>query len=119
VAATTAAGIEATIQLTVRDRNRLALTGDLLGAWALGARNLLCLSGDPIHVGDHADAKVVGDLDVTQSIALARRMREQGTTLAGVELADPPRFLIGVADVPLADPYDPARGGNSTPAPTS
>ena len=46
-------GIEPTIQLTVRDRNRLALTGDLLGAWALGARNLFCLSGDPIHVGDH------------------------------------------------------------------
>ena len=109
VAATTAAGIEATIQLTVRDRNRLALTGDLLGAWALGARNLFCLSGDPIHVGDHVDAKVVGDLDVTQSIALARRMREQGTTLAGAELVDPPRFLIGVADVPLADPYDPAK----------
>jgi methylenetetrahydrofolate reductase (NADPH) len=109
VAATTAAGIEATIQLTVRDRNRLALTGDLLGAWALGARNLFCLSGDPIHVGDHPDAAVVGDLDVTQSIALARRMREQGTTLAGAELVDPPRFLIGVADVPLADPYDPAK----------
>jgi methylenetetrahydrofolate reductase (NADPH) len=51
----------------------------------------------------------VADLDVTQSIALARRIREQGTTLAGAELVDPPRFLIGVADVPLADPYDPAK----------
>jgi methylenetetrahydrofolate reductase (NADPH) len=109
VAATAAAGIEPTIQLTVRDRNRMALTGDLLGAWALGARNLFCLSGDPIHIGDHPEAAVVADLDVNQAIGLAKRMREDGTTLAGVDLADPPRFLIGVADLPLADPYDPAR----------
>jgi methylenetetrahydrofolate reductase (NADPH) len=109
VAATAAAGIEPTIQLTVRDRNRMALTGDLLGAWALGARNLFCLSGDPVHIGDHPEAAVVADLDVNQAIGLAKRMREDGTTLAGVDLADPPRFLIGVADLPLADPYDPAR----------
>ncbi|MEP6759199.1 MAG: methylenetetrahydrofolate reductase [Actinomycetota bacterium] len=109
VAATVAAGIEPTVQLTVRDRNRLGLTSDLLGAWALGARNVFCLSGDPIHVGDHADATVVGDLDVSDVIGLAKRMREDGTTLAGAALADPPRFLIGVADLPLADPYDPAR----------
>ena len=50
------AGIEPTLQLTVRDRNRLAVTADLLGAWAVGARNVLCLSGDPIHLGDHPDA---------------------------------------------------------------
>jgi len=108
VAAAAAAGIEPTIQLTVRDRNRLALTSDLLGAWALGARNLFCLSGDPIHIGDHPEAAVVADLDVHQVIGLAKRMREDGTTLAGVDLADPPRFLIGVADLPLADPYDPS-----------
>ena len=109
VAAAAAAGIEPTIQLTVRDRNRLALTSDLLGAWALGARNLFCLSGDPIHIGDHPEAAVVVDLDVLGLIGLAKRMREDGTTLAGVDLADPPRFLIGVADLPLGDPYDPAR----------
>jgi methylenetetrahydrofolate reductase (NADPH) len=102
-------GIEPTVQLTVRDRNRLGLTADLLGAWALGARNVFCLSGDPVHVGDHPEAKVVGDLTVNDVIALARRMREDGTTLSGAELADPPRYLIGVADVPFADPYDPAR----------
>ena len=86
----------------------------------LGARNLFCLSGDPIHVGDHADAKVVGDLDVTQSIALARRMREQGTTLAGVEVADPPRFLIGSRTFRSPTPTTrPSWKGNSTPAPTS
>jgi len=109
VAAVAAAGIEPTVQLTVRDRNRLALTSDLLGAWALGARNVFCLSGDPIRIGDHADAAVVADLDVQEVIGLARRLRDDGTTLAGAEVADPPRFLIGVADVPLAEPYDPAK----------
>jgi methylenetetrahydrofolate reductase (NADPH) len=109
VAAGAAAGIEPTVQLTVRDRNRLGLTADLLGAWALGARNVFCLSGDPVHVGDHPDATVVGDLTVNDVVALARRMRDEGTSLSGAELSDPPRYLIGVADVPLAEPYDPAR----------
>src|SRR5262245_21569522 len=109
VAAAAAAGIEPTVQLTVRDRNRLALTSDLLGSWALGARNVFCLSGDPIQIGDHADAAVVADLDVLEVIGLARRLRDHGTTLAGAEVADPPRFMIGVADVPLAEPYDPAK----------
>jgi methylenetetrahydrofolate reductase (NADPH) len=93
----------------VRDRNRLALTSDLLGAWAMGARNLLCLSGDPIKIGDHPEAAVVNDLDVVQVVALARRLRDEGRTLDGVEITDPPHYLIGVADLPLADPYDPAR----------
>jgi methylenetetrahydrofolate reductase (NADPH) len=103
------AGIEPTVQLTVRDRNRLGVTADLLGAWALGARSVFCLSGDPVRVGDHPEATVVGDLTVNDVIALARRMREDGTTLSGGELADPPRYLIGVADVPFAEPYDPSR----------
>ncbi len=109
VAATSAAGIEPTLQLTVRDRNRLALTSDLLGAWALGARNAFLLSGDPVATGDHPDAVAVHDLAVNEAIALTRRLRDEGTTLAGAEVDDPPRFLIGAADVPLADPYDPAR----------
>jgi methylenetetrahydrofolate reductase (NADPH) len=108
-AAVTAAGIESTVQLTARDRNRLAITSDLLGAWAVGARNLFALSGDPIHVGDHPDAAVVADLTVNDVVALGRRLRDDGTTLAGTEVADPPRFLIGVADVPLTDPYDPMK----------
>ena len=103
------AGIEPTLQLTVRDRNRLAVTADLLGAWAVGARNVLCLSGDPIHLGDHPDATVVRDIDVLQVVQLAKGLREHGTTMGGSEIADPPRFLIGVADMPLADPYDPVR----------
>ena len=103
------AGIEPTVQLTARDRNRLGITSDLLGAWALGARNVFCLSGDPVEIGDHPDAAVVHDLTVNQTVALARRLREDGTTLSGTEVADPPRYLIGVADVPLADPYDPRK----------
>ncbi|HEY7667021.1 MAG TPA: methylenetetrahydrofolate reductase [Actinomycetota bacterium] len=103
------AGIEPTVQLTCRDRNRLAITADLLGAWALGARNVLCLSGDPLAVGDHPEAVAVGDLTVNEVVALTRRMRDEGTLLSGAELAEPPRYLIGVADLPLADPYDPAR----------
>jgi 5,10-methylenetetrahydrofolate reductase len=104
-----AAGLEPTLQLTVRDRNRLALTSDLLGAWAMGARNLLCLSGDPIAIGDHPDAAVVQDLDVMALIRLARSLRDEGRTPEGAEIDQPPRYLIGVADMPLADPYDPAR----------
>jgi methylenetetrahydrofolate reductase (NADPH) len=102
-------GLEPTLQLTVRDRNRLALTADLLGGWALGARTILCLTGDPLSVGDHPDAAAVGDLSLHDLVRLARRLRDEGLGLAGTEVADPPRYLIGVADMPLADPYDPAR----------
>jgi methylenetetrahydrofolate reductase (NADPH) len=103
------AGVEPTVQLTSRDRNRLAITSELLGAWALGARNLLCLSGDPVEVGDHPDAAVVNDLSVLDIVRLARMMRDEGTTLSGAQLAEPPRYLVGVADMPLARPYDPSR----------
>jgi methylenetetrahydrofolate reductase (NADPH) len=103
------AGAEPTLQLVCRDRNRLAITADLLGAWALGARNLLVLGGDPMSVGDHPDAKPVFDLSPNEVVALARTIREEGTTGAGAVIADPPRFLIGVADVPLAEPYDPTK----------
>jgi methylenetetrahydrofolate reductase (NADPH) len=103
------AGLEPTLQITARDRNRLGLTADLLGAWALGARNVFCLTGDPIAVGDHPDAQAIADLSVVELVALARRMRDEGTTLAGAEIVDPPRYLIGVADVPLAEPYDPGK----------
>ena len=102
------AGIEPTVQLTRRDRNRLALTSDLLGAWAVGARNVLCLSGDPIQIGDHPQAAAVNDLSVLEVVALARQLRDEGSTPSGARIDPPPRFLIGVADMPLADPYDPA-----------
>jgi methylenetetrahydrofolate reductase (NADPH) len=109
VAAAARAGIEPTLQLTVRDRNRLALIADLLGAWALGARNLLCMSGDPIGVGDDPHAAAVGDLSITELVDLASRMRTQGRLATGAEIDDPPRYFVGVADSPLAPGYDPAR----------
>jgi methylenetetrahydrofolate reductase (NADPH) len=103
------AGIEPTVQLTCRDRNRLGIAADLLGAWALGARNVLCLTGDPLSVGEHPEAAAVNDLAVTEVVSLVRRMRDDGVGLSGAEVTEPPRYLIAVADVPLADPYDPIR----------
>jgi 5,10-methylenetetrahydrofolate reductase len=102
-----AAGVEPVLQMTSRDRNRLAMTGDLLGAWALGARSVLCLTGDPPGVGDHPDAKDVADLGTLEMIRLAAGLRE-GRLLSGREIASPPRYFIGVADAPFAPSYDPA-----------
>jgi methylenetetrahydrofolate reductase (NADPH) len=102
------AGIEPTLQVTRRDRNRLAITADLLGAWALGARNVLCLSGDPMHVGDDPDALTVNDLSVLEMVAAVHRLQEEGVAPNGAEVTDPPRYTIGVAEMPLADPYDPS-----------
>jgi methylenetetrahydrofolate reductase (NADPH) len=102
-------GIEPTMQITCRDRNRLGLTSDLLGGWALGARNLFCLTGDPIAIGDHPDARAVHDLAVADLVRLAAGLREEGRLLSGATIDSPPRYFIGVAELPLAEPYDPAR----------
>ena len=102
------AGIEPTLQITCRDRNRLGLSSDLLGAWALGARNVLCLMGDPIGIGDDPGAKAVHDLSVAELVGLAAGLHE-GRLLSGAEVESPPRYFIGVADVPLAERYEPAR----------
>jgi 5,10-methylenetetrahydrofolate reductase len=104
-----AAGLEPTMQITCRDRNRLGLTADLLGGWALGARNLFCLTGDPARVGDQPDAVTVNDLTVEDLVRLAAGLRDTGRLPSGAEIADPPRYFIGVADVPLAEAYDPGR----------
>jgi methylenetetrahydrofolate reductase (NADPH) len=100
-----AAGLEPVVQLTCRDRNRIGLTSDLLGSWALGARNVLCLTGDPPSVGDHPGAKQVFDLTVLELIKLAADLRAEGRLLSGAVIESPPRFFIGVADVPLAEGY--------------
>jgi 5,10-methylenetetrahydrofolate reductase len=104
-----AEGAEPTIQLACRDRNRLALTGDLLGAWALGARNVLCLTGDRVSVGDHPDAVEVHDLTVIDLVRFAVQLRDRGTSLVGTAVDPAPRYFVGVADVPLAEPYDATR----------
>jgi len=103
------AGLEPILQLTCRDRNRLALTADLLGGWALGARGVLCLSGDPATRGDHPDAKEVFDLTVTELVRLAASLRDEGRLLSGAVIDPPPRYLVGVADLPLVPNYDVGR----------
>lgn len=100
-------GLEPVVQITTRDRNRLAITADLLGAWALGARNVLCLTGDPVTAGDHPDATEVYDLSVLDLVRFVVRLRDRGELLSGKRVDAPPRYFVGVADVPLAPDYDP------------
>jgi 5,10-methylenetetrahydrofolate reductase len=102
-------GLEPIMQITTRDRNRLGITADLLGAWALGARNLLCLTGDPVAVGDHPEAKEVFDLDVLDLVRLAVAVRDRGELAPGRTMDEPPRFFVGVADNPLVAGYRPDR----------
>ncbi len=104
-----AEGVEPVVQLACRDRNRIAITADLLGAWALGARNVLCLTGDPVTTGDQPEAREVHDLTVLDLVRFAVALRTGGVELRGHAVDPAPRYFVGVADVPLAAPYDPAR----------
>jgi len=97
------AGVEPIMQLTTRDRNLLALQSDLLGAWAVGVRSLLALSGDPLEVGKYAQlAKFVGDVDSNALIKLVTTLNA-GYLAAGETLATPTGFLVGAALNPLVD----------------
>jgi methylenetetrahydrofolate reductase (NADPH) len=98
-----AAGVEPVMQLTCRDRNRIGLQSDLLGAAALGIPNVLLLTGDHPRYGDHPDAKPVFDLDGVQLTWTARTLRE-GTLISGERLEHPPRWLIGTVENPYAPP---------------
>src|SRR5262245_15362142 len=93
-------GYEPILQVTCRDRNRIALAGDLIGAAAQGIRNLLILKGDDPKGGDQPDAKPVFDLESGQLLALARDLRDKGELPSGRKVEPPPRFFIGGADVP-------------------
>ncbi|MCX7854930.1 MAG: methylenetetrahydrofolate reductase [Anaerolineae bacterium] len=100
-------GVEPIVQMTCRDRNRLAMQSDLLGAYALGARNLLCLTGDHQSFGNHPTAKNVHDLDSIQFIRMVRDMRDEGRFQCGDEIKGlRPAFFIGAAENPFADPFD-------------
>lgn len=94
------AGFEPILQVTCRDRNRIALAGDLLGAAAQGVRNLLVLHGDDPRGGDQPDAKPVFDLDSRTLMAFIRAMHETGELPSGRRIDSPPDFFIGGADVP-------------------
>ncbi len=99
-------GLEPVAQMTCRDRNRMAIQSDLLGAAALGIRNLLCISGDHGRWGDHPAAKNVYDIDSTHLIRIARNMVEHGCLDNGREIHPRPDFFIGAAANPFAPPYD-------------
>jgi methylenetetrahydrofolate reductase (NADPH) len=93
-------GIEPVLQFTVRDRNRLALQGDLIGAAALGIPNILCLHGDDPKNGDQPETKPVYDIDSRTLMTTARRLRDEGLLPSGRPVAPAPRLLIGAADAP-------------------
>jgi methylenetetrahydrofolate reductase (NADPH) len=100
------AGLEPIVQMTCRDRNRIAIQSDLLGAAALGAKNLLCLTGDHQKFGDHPMAKGVFDIDSIQLIQMVKILRDEKKFQSGQELkTSEPKFFIGAAENPFADPF--------------
>ncbi|MCF8075399.1 MAG: methylenetetrahydrofolate reductase [Desulfotignum sp.] len=101
-----AEGLEPNFQMVCRDRNRLAMMSDILGAYALGVRNMLCLSGDHQSFGNHPEAKNVHDIDSMQLIALVKKMRDEEKFLNGEEIDVAPKMFIGAACNPFADPFE-------------
>lgn len=99
-------GIEPVLQMTVRDRNRIAMQSDILGAASFDIFNILCLSGDHQKFGDCPEAQNVFDLDSMQLIQLVRRMRDEGKFLNGDPITRPPRMFVGAAANPFADPFE-------------
>ncbi|MFQ5835900.1 MAG: methylenetetrahydrofolate reductase C-terminal domain-containing protein, partial [bacterium] len=99
-------GVEPVIQMVCRDRNRLAIQSDILGAAALGIKNVLCLSGDHQKFGSHPQAKNVYDLDAIGLIQALKSMRDEKKFLGGDSLTVPPQLYIGAVENPYADPYE-------------
>jgi methylenetetrahydrofolate reductase (NADPH) len=102
----TRAGYEPIMQVSCRDRNRIAIQGDLLGAAAMGVRNVLCLTGDGVQTGDQPGAKPVFDLDSISLLRTIRTLRDDGHFLSGRKLEVKPRFFLGGASNPFVPPYD-------------
>lgn len=102
----TRAGYDPVYQVSCRDRNRIAIQGDLLGAAAMGVGNVLCITGDDVTVGDQPEAKRVFDFDSIQLLNTARIMRDEGVFLSGRKLTTPPRLFLGAAANPFVPPYD-------------
>ncbi|MFH1242343.1 MAG: methylenetetrahydrofolate reductase [Pseudomonadota bacterium] len=99
-------GVEPTLQMVTRDRNRIALQSDILGAASFDIHNILCLSGDHQKFGDCPTGQNVFDLDSMQLIQTVRLMRDEGKFLGGDEIKRPPRMFIGAAANPFADPFE-------------
>jgi methylenetetrahydrofolate reductase (NADPH) len=102
----TRAGYPMVMQVSCRDRNRIAIQGDVLGGSAMGVSNVLCLSGDDVTVGDQPEAKRVFDFDSIQLLRTIRIMRDKGKFLSGRELTEPPRLFLGAASNPFVPPFD-------------
>jgi methylenetetrahydrofolate reductase (NADPH) len=98
-------GLDPVLQMVTRDRNRIALQSDILGASALGIRNILCLSGDHQSFGNQPEAKGVFDIDSMQLIQAVRQMRDEGVILGGEKLTEPPDLFVGAVENPFADPF--------------
>jgi methylenetetrahydrofolate reductase (NADPH) len=106
------AGVDPIMQLTCRDRNRIALQSELLSASAFGVRNIVIMTGDHPRYGDHADAKPVFDLESTELLRVATAMRDEGRLMSGAELRPPPDWLLGAVENP-----PPAANGESAGSP--
>lgn len=99
-------GMHPLLQMVTRDRNRLAMQADILGAYALGIDTMLCLSGDHTRFGDHPMAMNVHDIDSIQLIQMVRTMRDEGKFQGGAEIKGAPKMFIGAAANPFADPFE-------------
>jgi methylenetetrahydrofolate reductase (NADPH) len=99
-------GYSPVMQISCRDRNRIAIQGDILGAAAMGVCNLLCLTGDGVESGDHPQAKPVFDLDCMSLLETAVLLRDQGRFQSGRRLTTRPRIFLGAAENPFAPPHD-------------
>ncbi len=99
-------GLEPNFQMVCRDRNRLAIQSDILGVYAMGVRNMLCLSGDHQTFGNHPQAKNVYDIDSMQLISLVKKMREEGKFINDEAIDVAPKLFIGAASNPFADPFE-------------
>jgi methylenetetrahydrofolate reductase (NADPH) len=99
-------GLEPVLQMVTRDRNRIGIQSDILGAASFGIHNILCLTGDHQHFGDHPQAINVFDLDSTQLIQTVKLMRDEGQLLGGFEMKELPSMFIGAAANPFADPFE-------------
>jgi len=94
------------LQVACRDRNRIAIQGDILGAAAMGVANVLCLTGDGVQAGDQPGAFPVFDLDSISLLETARIMRDRGRFLSGRKITSPPHLFLGAAANPFAPPYE-------------
>lgn len=99
-------GLNPLFQVTCRDRNRLAMQADIIGAYSLGINNMLCLSGDHTKFGDHPNAMNVHDIDSIQLIQMVKDMRDKSIFQGGAEMKGAPKMFIGAAANPFADPFE-------------